>query len=81
MPYKSKDDEGWEFEQKEMTIQRGQQVKLHNYNLKSAVNFLFTIDTNTTSGASTHQQNSFQWGEFRASNSEFKDEKIFMLKD
>lgn len=54
----------FEYEQKEFLVQRGETLKLHNFNLKQDVHFLYTLDTT----AGIEGQNSFQWGEFRASN-------------
>ena len=42
---KNKEDENFEYEQKEFEIKKGESIKLHNFNLKTEVNFLFTLDT------------------------------------
>jgi hypothetical protein len=72
-----KEPEAFEYEQKEFLVQKGEILKLHNFNLKQDIHFLYTLDTS----AGNEGQNSFQWGEFRASNDEFKIEKSFLLYD
>ena len=52
-------------------------MKLHNFNLKQDIHFLYSLD----SSAGNQGLKSFQWGEFRAKNSEFRIEKSFMLYD
>jgi len=39
------EEENFEYDQREFEIERGESLKLHNYNLKTKVEFLFTLDT------------------------------------
>ena len=42
----SKDDEdNFEYDQREFEIERGESLKLHNFNLKTKIEFLFTLDS------------------------------------
>jgi hypothetical protein len=48
IPMMSKDEDNFEFDQREFEIERGESLKLHNFNLKSKLEFLFTLDSNVS---------------------------------
>lgn len=48
IPMMSKDEDNFEFDQREFEIERGDSLKLHNFNLKSKLEFLFTLDSNVS---------------------------------
>lgn len=42
--YKGKEDDNFQYEQKEIEIKKSESLKLHNFNLKSSIAFLFTLN-------------------------------------
>jgi hypothetical protein len=57
------EEENFEYDQREFEIERGESLKLHNYNLKTQVDFLFTLDPqvshsldNTRGGGSSYSK-------------------------
>jgi hypothetical protein len=48
IPMMSKDEDNFEFDQREFEIEQGESLKLHNFNLKSKLEFLFTLDSNVS---------------------------------
>ncbi len=68
-------------ESRDFSIPKGQQLQLYNFNLKKAVSFLFTLNSQNGNEDVPAFSESFQWGEVYIQNSEFKGSKVFILKD
>lgn len=46
-----RDEENFQYDQKEFRIKKGQVLKLHNFNLKKSVSYNFSVDTNDESSS------------------------------
>ncbi|CDW82625.1 ph domain containing protein [Stylonychia lemnae] len=77
------EEQEYEYEVREFFIPKGQTLQLYNYNLKNMVNFMFNLDNEQGLTQQENQaiQNQFSWLDVAIKNTEFRNEKTFIVKD